>query len=143
MLERAAGAVEFLDQAVPAAARAASLDDIDRLNAWFGGYALTTAAIRRALADLPRTHPALVVDVGGGRGDFARRLLRWAHRRGRSLRVVVLDRQADQAWRRPGEAAGVLFVRADATALPLREASVDVIATSLTLHHLEPEQAAV
>src|SRR4029077_16941315 len=37
----------------------------------------------------------------------------------------------------------VSLVRADATALPFREASVDVVTMSLTLHHMEPDAAAV
>src|SRR5262249_38512787 len=45
---------------------AASLDDIDRLNAWFGGYALTLREIRH-IAPLVRGRSFVVVDVGGGR----------------------------------------------------------------------------
>lgn len=162
-MERLAGGVEYLDRPVPATDRDASLADIDRLNAWFGGYRLTFRAVERLLEDpggafsvpsgvspecaapeLParerlggedRGPVPLVVDVGGGRGDLARRLLRRARRRGRALRVVVVDRA-------PGPTApGVLRIRADATALPIRPGGVDVVVTSLTLHHLEPAAA--
>lgn len=136
-MERLAGGVEYLDRPVPAPDRDASLADIDRLNAWFGGYALTFRAVEALLDDCGRPAPPVpvVVDVGGGRGDLARRLLRRARRRGRRLRVVVVDRA-------PGPAApGILRVCADATALPIRPGAVDVVVTSLTLHHLEPAAA--
>jgi hypothetical protein len=84
-----------------------------------------------------------VVDVGGGRGDFAHRLIRHARRRGWSVHVVVVDRDPDLlAITRRGAPPRISVVRADASALPFREASVDVVTMSLTLHHLEPAAAA-
>ena len=139
-MRRAAGALEHLDRPVAPADRDASLADIDRLNAWFGGYALTLRALDRVAAS-PRL---LVVDVGGGRGDFARRLIQRSRRRGRSVHVVVVDRDPDLLTiARRHAPSNVSLVRADATALPFREASADVVTMSLTLHHLEPDAASV
>jgi SAM-dependent methyltransferase len=139
-MQRAAGALEHLDCAVPPAARDASLADIDRLNAWFGGYALTLRALDRRVFRAGASRPWRVVDVGGGRGDFARRLIE--HARGRRVRVIVVDRDPDLlAVARRAMPPGVSLVRAEATALPFREASIDVLIMSLTLHHLEPAAA--
>lgn len=135
-MQRAEGALEYLDRAVPRVDREASLDDIDRLNTWFGGYWLTLREVRRQADRAPQTgRPLLVVDVGGGRGDLGHRLVRWARRRARAIRVIVVDREFS------GHGDGLLRVRADATALPFREGAVDVVTTALTLHHLEPEAA--
>ena len=142
-MRRAETALECLDRPVPRADRDASLADIDRLNEWFGGYALTLKAIWRVAARVPAGRPLLVIDVGGGRGDFARRLIRAAPRLGRAVRVVVLDRDADLlalASRVPHP--NLTVVRAEATALPFREGSADVVTMSLTLHHLPPDAAA-
>jgi ubiquinone/menaquinone biosynthesis C-methylase UbiE len=141
-MQRAAGALEHLDRAVAPAARDASLADIDRLNAWFGGYRLTFRALARVADGAPRARRWVVVDVGGGRGDFARRLREHARRRGRPLHVVVVDRDPDVLARARDASAAVSIVRADATALPFREASVDVVTMCLTLHHMEPDAAA-
>jgi len=134
-MKRAERAVEHLDEPVPDADREASLADVDRLNAWFGGYWLTLRAISRALRHRRPSGVLVVVDVGGGRGHFARRFQAWARRRGLHARVIVVDRET------LGVEGGVLVIRADATALPLRDGAADVVTTALTLHHLEPDAA--
>jgi len=145
-VKRAEGAREVLDGAVAAPERAASLADIDRLNSWFGGYALSLRAIRRLAAEVPRDRPLRVIDVGGGTAAFAVRLARWARRNGRNVRVVVVDRDPTTLRLACQAAAGypeILLVRGDAAALPCRERAVDIVISALTLHHLEPAQAAV
>jgi len=144
-VKRADGAREVLDGAVATQELAASLADIDRLNSWFGGYALSLRAIRRLAAEVPRARSLRVVDVGGGTAAFAVRVVRWARRSGRDVRVVVVDR--DPISLRLARAAvaaypEILLVCADAAALPCRERAVDIVTSALTLHHLEPAQAA-
>jgi hypothetical protein len=141
-MNRAVAAREHLDGPLPPAARRATLDDITFLNAWFGGDALTLARIRRVAARLPRDRPLVVVDVGGGRGDFAITVVRWARRRRRPVRVLVVDTDAATlatARQRTAAYPEIRLVRADATALPLRGA--DVAVASLTLHHLDRHAA--
>lgn len=140
---RAEGALELLDRPVSAAERAASLADIDRLNAWFGGYALTLREVRRVAA-AAAGRPFVVLDVGGGHAAFAARLVRWARRAGRTLRVVVVERDAETLALARRACAGypeITLVRADATALPFAPGAADVVTASLTLHHLEPDGA--
>src|SRR5687767_8614373 len=143
-MRRAADARELLDGVLPSADLAASLGDIDRLGAWFGGHALSLARVRRAARAVPRDRALTVVDVGGGAGGFAQRLVRWARRRGRPVRVVVVERDgvaAELARRACATSPEIEIIRADATALPLAAASADVVHAALTLHHLEPEAA--
>jgi SAM-dependent methyltransferase len=142
MMQRAEQALEYLDRPVSPADRDAALADIDRLNTWFGGYALTLAALRRLVSDVAFAQPLVVLDVGGGRGDFARRLIRHARRLRRDVHVILVDRDADllAAAARRGHPA-LRFICADATALPFREGSVDIATMSLTLHHLPPDMA--
>jgi SAM-dependent methyltransferase len=144
-MARATGMHEHLDGPLPPAAHRATLDDLDRLNTWFGGYALTLSRLRRVLARLPRGRCVRIVDVGGGRGDLAVKIVRWARRRHRAVRVLVVDNDAGAlafARRRIAAYPEIALVRADAIALPLREHAADVAITALTLHHLDRAAAA-
>ncbi len=145
-MKRAEGAREVLDGSVDPPERAASLADIDRLNSWFGGYALSLRAIRRLAAEVPRDRTLRVIDVGGGTAAFAVRVAEWARRSGRAVRVVVVDRDpAALGFARAAVARypEIMLVRGDAAALPCRERAADIVTSALTLHHLEPAQAAV
>ena len=59
-MKRAAGAHEVLDGELSPTDLAATLGDIDRLNAWFGGYALTRHQIDRLTAGVPRDRKSVV-----------------------------------------------------------------------------------
>jgi SAM-dependent methyltransferase len=83
---------------------------------------------------------ASVLDVGIGSGDFARRLVGLRP----TVRVTGLDRQAKVlsiARRNLADTNHVTLLDGDARAIPLPDASVDVVHASLLLHHLEPADA--
>jgi hypothetical protein len=143
-LARDADARERMDGPLAPADLGATLDDLDRLNAWFGGYALSLRRIRRVAAALPPRVRLRVIDVGGGRGDLAVNVVRWARRAGRPVRVIVVDSDAATlalARRRTAAYPEIVLVRADAGALPLREAGAEVAHAALTLHHLDGDTA--
>ena len=143
-LARAAGALEIIDGPlpVPFADMACCMMDISRVNGLFGGRMVTMIHVKRLLADLPRTRPVTVLDVGTGAGDIPRELVRWARHEGRRLRVFALDRDAATlqiAAEVVRDYPEITFVRGDALSLPIRPGAVDLTISAMTLHHLEPE----
>ena len=81
----------------PAGSARATLDDLDRLNAWFWRLRADPRAHPARRRSAPAWPPRLVVDVGGGRGDLAVRIVRQLARAGRSVR-------GDRARPRPRDA---------------------------------------
>jgi ubiquinone/menaquinone biosynthesis C-methylase UbiE len=144
-MRRAEDEREHLDGPLPRGDRDAALADIERLSAWFGGAALSVRAVRRLLAAAPASlRVPVVVDVGGGRGDLARRLVRAVRRGGGRVRVVLVDRDEQSLALAAADGRAcpdVARVCADATALPFRDGRVDVVMTSLVIHHLSPDGA--
>ncbi len=140
-MRRVEDGTEILDRPTPLADRAASLADIDRLNAWFGGHALTIRHVARLLRQVPATEPVTVADLGAGSGGLAVRLGRWGRHARRRLSIIAVDLDHDTARlarQRTASRDDIVVIRGDATALPLPDDSVDVVVSSLLLHHLEP-----
>jgi ubiquinone/menaquinone biosynthesis C-methylase UbiE len=144
-LPRAEDAVEMLDGPVPLTELRECLSDLARLNRFFGGRFLTLVHVKRLAARLPSGRALTVLDVGTGGGDVPRAIVRWARRVRRPIRLFALDR--DPAVARVALGLGsaypeIVVLQGDAVELPVRSGSVDVILSSLTLHHLD-EAAAV
>lgn len=143
-LERDADAVEMMDRPVSSGELAGALRAITQLNRFFGGGRLTVSHVRRLLARVPADRPATVLDVGAGAADIPVALVRWARQAGRRIRVLALDRgTATLAYARGFAAAypEITLLQGDALSLPVHPASVDVVISAMTLHHLQPAEA--
>jgi len=113
-----------------------SLGDIDRVNRQWGA----SRALERYLSSRIRDSAGgdlLLVDVGAGSGAFTRRLEYALSRDGSRVRAIALDLQ----WRhlRAG-GNGFPAVAGDAFRLPLTDAAVDWVVSTLLFHHFSPEQ---
>jgi hypothetical protein len=143
-LERDHAAVEMIDRPASVEVIVGCLDAITRFNGLFGGRWLTLRHVRHLLHALPVERTVTVLDVGAGAADIPVRLVRWARRHGRTMRVFALDRgSATLTYARAYTAAypEITLIQGDALALPVRPDSVDVVISAMTLHHLQPEEA--
>lgn len=122
-----------------------SLRDIARINNYLGGTKISTDAIFAMLQNATTRH-ASVLDIGTGAGDIPFRLQRQAAKRGLKLKTYALDlnaRHLEIARETLPTEAGVLLLRGDAFRLPFADASIDVVHSSLFLHHFRPAQILV
>lgn len=130
---------EWLDQGIGSPeAMAASLTDLDRINRWLGGTRSLTCHLyprmRRWAAE-----PVTVLDLGSGGCGVPIALARWGRRAGVALRVLAVDRQERHlrwAQDRVRDWPEVSLIRGDALKPPFAGARVDVVISSLFLHHL-------
>lgn len=110
-----------------------ALADLDRINRWFGGIS-TMAWMLERVANRSGARELSMLDVGGAGGDLARDAAGRLRHKGIRLDVAVADRAPSHLDPTlPG-------VATDATALPFRDGSFDVVGCSLLAHHLGPEQ---
>ncbi len=123
---------ELLDGDVDPAEAVASLGDIERIHRFFGGR----RTLRRHLVPLLLAAPPpapVVLDLGAGSGHVGRALSREMARHGRGLVTLDLDRKLLHARL----SAKGRSLAADALRLPFTDRSVDVVASTLFLHHLD------
>jgi SAM-dependent methyltransferase len=126
----------FDDPAADPATALASLRDIALANRVLGGAAAAVSRLAEYFRAAPRSATLTLLDVGTGDGDIPRLAQRRARREGIRLRLVGLERHAAAA-RHAARYGDLAAVRADAAALPLRDASVDLVLCSQLLHHYE------
>lgn len=154
-MPRLAGAHEHLDGALPdPAVLAGNLRDLERINRWFGGAALSIRALRALILAARRgssaqafgPRPVRVLDVGTGAADIPLAMVRAAGP-WREVRVTAVDSRPEilDAARalHPGLAteARVELAIGDGRSLPYPDGAFDVAHASLVLHHLEPDEA--
>ncbi len=130
----------------------ATLADIARLNALFGGTKAVVAALEpyfQAARRLRRGNGGraagvvtwTLLDVGTGTGDIPRAVAAAARRHEIGLRLVGIERIRAAAEAAVAAGGGLAAILADGGALPVRPRSVDVIVASQVLHHLPRETA--
>jgi len=120
-----------------------NLNDLRRVNRLLGGRRLTLQPLARLARGLGCTETLRVLDVATGAADIPRAVCDWAQAEGRAPFVVASDVN-EEALRSGRDHAvvprGLVFVAADATALPFRDRAFHVCASSLAMHHLSPTQ---
>lgn len=121
-----------------------SLHDIQRINTYIGGARIICDA---TIATLKKHHlrSATVLDIGTGNADIPQRLVKLAKKHGIELRVFALDisarhLQVAQEDIRPENRHCVAPVQADAFHLPFGDCSIDLVISTLFLHHFRAPQ---
>jgi ubiquinone/menaquinone biosynthesis C-methylase UbiE len=131
---RRVNAPEILDSRdCPPTEVAASLQDISRVNRWFGGVATTRKLIERIAARTGQKQFSML-EVAAGFGEVPRAAAHQLEQRGIILEITDLDILPSHLQR------GNRAVVADALALPFRDNSFDLVSCNLFAHHLEPHE---
>lgn len=118
----------------------ASFDDLWRINRFVGGIPALTRHLYPYL--IQETETMTVIDVAAGSGQISAHIALWAQQNGCRLRIYGLD-IASRNLRIASDylsGSGQCFIQADALQMPLPEAGVDYLISSLFVHHLEPPQ---
>ena len=136
---------ELMDGALPDAAELAeNFRDIQRVNHLLGGTATILRHLPRLLDSVPAGRPATILDLATGSADIPLAIVRWARRRGRAVTVVASDYSDDilaLARVAVAEDPDITVARYDARDVPLPDGAFDIVLCSLSLHHLDPEDA--
>jgi ubiquinone/menaquinone biosynthesis C-methylase UbiE len=129
---------EILDSdACPSSEVETSLQDLCRINRWFGGVATTRNLIERVASATGKKYFSLL-EVASGFGEVPRMAGKQLRRQRITLDVTCLDRIRSHLR---GEDRKCAIV-ADALALPFQDCAFDLVSCSLFAHHLEPNQLA-
>ena len=110
-----------------------SLQDLSRINRWFGGVATTQALLERVASATGRRRFALL-EVAAGFGEVLRVAGEHMACEGVTLDITLLDLAHSHLL--PGNRS----VAGDALALPFPASAFDLVSCNLFAHHLEPAE---
>jgi trans-aconitate methyltransferase len=116
------------------------LSSLEQVNRWLRGYRPTLAWLERLPGE--RHEPMHIVDVGSGGGDLLRQIAHWFRRRRMTVQLTGIDLNpyaARAAAETTPAELDIAWVTGDALAYQ-PEKPVDIVASSLTAHHLEDEE---
>jgi len=114
-----------------------SLNDLRRINRWFGGNATTQSLIGH-VARKTETPELSLVEVAAGAGVVPEKARAGLQASGIRLDVTLLDRAASHL--KNGSCHGAWAVAGDALALPFKDSSFDLLSCCLFVHHLAPQE---
>lgn len=123
---------------------AANLHDIRLVNRFFGGVGVVLRYLPATTCSVPADQPLRILDLATGSGDIPRAVVAWGKRNGRTLHVTASDASAEILAIAASQLTGypeISLSRYDARAVPLPDASFDVVLCSLALHHFDPHDA--
>jgi hypothetical protein len=144
-VKRLAGARELLDGELDRELLRGNLDDLERLNRWFGGWVVSRRAIVSLLARRPvRGAPVELVDVGTGAADIPAALIGWFAARGIRLAATACDIRAEiveEARRRTSGVTGLSVELVPDDTLPYADGAFDIAHVSMVVHHFEEPDA--
>lgn len=118
----------------------ASLDDLWRINRYFGGVTGTLRLLNRALARKNVSGPR-ILEVGAGDGRLAAFLAQSLRQRGVQAKIFALDRRLSHLTNNHAPAGTLQRVVADALLPSFRKGSFEIVLCNLLLHHFSGSMA--
>jgi 2-polyprenyl-3-methyl-5-hydroxy-6-metoxy-1,4-benzoquinol methylase len=119
---------------------AQSLADLNRINRWLGGLRSITDHLLPCLGRCP-SDVLRVLDLGAGGCAIAHTLAHWGRVQRHPLQVLALDIRLPHLQWAHRQTAGwpeIVLIQGDAWSPPVIEGGVDVVISSLFLHHFSP-----
>lgn len=119
-----------------------TLRELEFINSWLGGNAVTLDAIRKVKHKLLSLDTVLIADLGCGGGDMLRLINRWAKQHSISTRLLGIDANPNiiEYAQRNVKQIGASFQAMDIFSPAFKELKFDVVLGTLFFHHFSSEQ---
>lgn len=129
---------ELLDgNAIPAADIRQNMRELNFINTWLGGHAITLAGFRALLNNKKRL---TICEIGCGGGDNLRVIDRWCQQNGISISLIGIDYNEACIGMAQEALPAARFICSDYKQADLSATTPDIIFSSLFCHHFSNEE---
>jgi len=115
------------------------LNDINSVNKLLGGYGITLSAVFTLLT-LKKKESYTILDMGCAEGSMLRKVALEARKRSIKVHLIGLDfnpKALELAARYSAEFPEIKYMQADILTADFSDIPIDVVMTTLTLHHFD------
>ncbi|NJW53371.1 methyltransferase domain-containing protein [Salinimicrobium oceani] len=120
-----------------------TLLDLDKVNKWLGGNAITLDGVNKLLNSCCYSRPIKIIDVGCGNGTILKEVAELGRKRGDRFQLLGIDANANAmkiARKNLSAYPEVEFRAMDVFSDEFKTLDADIILCTLTLHHFSNEQ---
>jgi SAM-dependent methyltransferase len=120
-----------------------TLRELEFINKWLGGNAVTITALTRLLKDRPENGTITIVDLGCGGGDMLRMIQRWAAAKVISVKLIGIDANPHIiafARERLQDLPEIEFLSLDIFSDEFKNLRFDIVLGTLFYHHFNDDQ---
>jgi SAM-dependent methyltransferase len=120
-----------------------TLRELEFINTWLGGNAVTIEALKKILKDHDRSKPFVIADLGCGGGDMLRLIYHWAARNSIAVKLIGIDANPNIirfAQQNIKDLPTIEFLALDIFSDDFRNMKFDVVIGTLFYHHFSNTQ---
>lgn len=120
-----------------------TLHELDVINKWLGGNAVTLSGVKKLMSDIPPQKEISIVDLGCGSGDVLRKLSTWAVENGRHLKLTGIDANPhiiQYARDHTNNHDNITYLTENILSEDFSARTYDVIIATLFFHHFSSAQ---
>lgn len=120
-----------------------ALRELEFINKWLGGNAVTIDAISSLFRNVAKERPYKIIDVGCGGGDMAKHIYHWGKRNGYRFEVLGIDANPNVvtfAKKNVYDVPAISFQALNIFQPDFRRLQCDVVIGTLFYHHFTKDQ---
>src|SRR5690606_17671813 len=120
-----------------------TLHELDVINKWLGGNAVTLSGVKKLIGDIPPQKEISIVDLGCGSGDVLRKLSIWGRENGRQLKLSGIDANPhiiNYARDHTNKHDNITYLTENILNADFSARSYDVMIATLFFHHFSSAQ---
>lgn len=120
-----------------------TLRELDFINHWLGGNAVTLSALQASWREIPADQELTILDLGCGSGELLRIISRKAILANRKVRLIGIDANphiVEYARKHSADYPNIRFEAMDIFSENFKQLSCDIVLATLFVHHFSDAQ---